>query len=113
MRLHPIIGERICEPLAVSREFIFGALFTAPAVWIHLRIRPTDLKSVTRGELQVIQLGIAAGLSTAVALAPSLWPMIPLAAAGYLVHLAVVSPPAELARAWRRGPSEKKRPTKG
>src|SRR5205807_1305244 len=66
--------------LAVRREFIFGALFTAPAVWIHLRIRPTDLKSVTRGELQVIQLGIAAGLSTAVALAPSLWPMIPLAA---------------------------------
>ena len=99
--------------LAVRQEFILGALFTAPAVWIHLRIQPTDLKSVTRGELQVIQLGIAAGLSTAVALAPSLWPMIPLAAAGYLAHLAVVSPPAELARAWRRGPSRKDRPTKG
>src|SRR5207249_9502879 len=35
--------------LAVRQEFILGALFTAPAVWIHLRIQPTDLKSVTRG----------------------------------------------------------------
>ena len=96
----------------VRPEFLLGALFTVPAVWVQLRVRPDELGSVTRGELQVIQLGIAAGLSTAVALAPSLWPMIPLAAAGYLAHLAVVSPPAELARAWRRGPSGKERPLK-
>jgi len=60
---------------------------------------------VTRGELQVIQLGIAAGLATAVGLAPPLWPLLPIAVAGYLLHLAVVSPPAGLGRAWRKGPA--------
>jgi 1,4-dihydroxy-2-naphthoate octaprenyltransferase len=88
----------------VHPAFLLGAALTAPAVWIHLRIDPTDLKSVTRGELRIIQLGIAAGLSTAVGLAPPLWPLLPIAAVGYLVHLAVVSPPAELGRAWRKGP---------
>ena len=68
---------------------------------------PIDLKSVTRNELRIIQLGIAAGLSTAVGLAPPLWPLLPLAAVGYLTHLAVVAPPAELARAWRKAPRAK------
>ncbi len=85
--------------------FFLGAGLTLPSVWIHLRLRPEDLKSVTRNELRVIQLGIGAGLATAVGLAPPLWPLLPIAAAGYIVHLAVVAPPAELARAWRRAPT--------
>jgi len=79
---------------------------------IHLRTNPTDLESVTRNELRIIQLGIAAGLSTAVGLAPVLWPMLPLAVLGYVAHLAVVSPPAELGRAWRRAPGRKNRTQK-
>lgn len=86
----------------VDRAFLLGFALTIPSVWVHLRIDPKSLESVTRNELRIIQLGIAAGLSTSVVLAPSLWPLVPLAAAGYLAHLAVVSPPAELARAWRR-----------
>ena len=91
----------------VHPAFLLGCALTAPAVWIHLRIDPTDLKSVTRNELRVIQLGVAAGLSSAVVLAPPLWPLLPLAAVGYVAHLAVVSPPAELARAWRKDPAKK------
>src|SRR5256885_1367379 len=86
----------------VHSAFFLGAAFTVPAVWIHLRIDPSELKSVTRNELRVIQLGVAAGLSTAVGLAPPLWPLLPIAAVGYLAHLAVAAPPAELARAWRK-----------
>jgi len=86
----------------VQPTFFLGAAFTVPAVWIHFRIDPTELKSVTRNELRVIQLGVAAGLSTAVGLAPPLWPLLPIAAVGYLAHLAVAAPPAELARAWRK-----------
>lgn len=93
----------------VHPAFLLGCALTIPAVWIHLRTVPTDLKSVTRNELRIIQLGVAAGLTTSVGLAPSLWPLLPLAAIGYLVHLAVVSPPAELARAWRKDPSPKGR----
>src|SRR2546428_10790775 len=89
----------------VHPAFLLGSALTVPAVWIHLRIAPRDLKSVTGGELQVIQLGIAAGLATAVGLAPPLWPLLPIAVAGYLLHLAVVSPPAGLGRAWRKGPA--------
>ncbi len=80
--------------------FALGAAFTLPAVGIHVRVRPRDLASVTRSELRVIQLGIAAGLSVTVALAPTLWPLLPLAALGYAAHLATVAPPPELARAW-------------
>ncbi len=86
----------------VQPAFFLGAAFTMPAVWIHFRINPSDLKSVTQNELRVIQLGVAAGLSTAVGLAPPLWPLLPIAAVGYLAHLAVAAPPAELARAWRK-----------
>lgn len=92
--------------------FLLGSAFTIPAVWIHLRTNPTNLKSVTRSELRIIQLGIAAGLSTSVGLAPLLWPLLPLAAIGYLVHLAVVAPPAELARAWRKDPAPEGRISK-
>src|SRR6267378_1206337 len=91
----------------VHPAFLLGAGLTLVAVWCHVRVNPTDLKSVTRNELRVIQLGIAAGLATAVALAPPLWPMLPLAVLGYFAHLAVVAPPAELARAWRKAPIAK------
>ena len=88
----------------VHPAFLLGTAWTLPAVAIHLRTKADDLESVTRNELRIIQLGIAAGLSTAVGLAPSLWPMLPLAAIGYLAHLAVASPPAALSRAWRKAP---------
>src|SRR2546428_11720054 len=86
----------------VHPAFLLGSALTVPAVWIHLRIAPRDLKSVTGGELQVIQLGVAAGLATAVGLAPPLWPLLPVAALGYLAHLAIAAPPPELARAGRK-----------
>src|SRR6266705_5135096 len=94
--LYAILGA------TVHPAFFLGAAFTVPAVWIHFRIDPSDMKSVTRNELRVIQLGVAAGLSTAVALAPPLWPLLPIAAVGYLAHLAIAAPPAELARDWRK-----------
>ena len=84
--------------------FLLGMAWTLPAVWIHLHTKADELESVTRNELRVIQLGIAAGLSTAVGLAPSLWPLLPIAAVAYLAHLAVASPPAALSRAWRKAP---------
>jgi 1,4-dihydroxy-2-naphthoate polyprenyltransferase len=84
--------------------FLFGMAWTLPAVWIHLHTKADELESVTRNELRVIQLGIAAGLSTAVGLAPFLWPLLPLAVVAYLAHLAVASPPAALSRAWRKAP---------
>ena len=92
--------------LAVTfhHAFFFAAVLTFPTIWYHLRINPTNLESTTRNELRVIQLGIAAGLSTSVLLAPILWPLLPLAALGYFAHLVVVAPPAALARAWRRAP---------
>ena len=98
--------------LTTHPAFLLGFALTLPAVLIHLRTNPTDLESVTRNELRIIQLGIAAGLSTAVGLAPVLWPMLPLAVLGYVAHLAVVSPPAELGRAWRRAPGRKNRTQK-
>jgi len=104
--LYAILG------ILVHPAFLLGAGMTAAATWFHMRIDPSDMKSVTRNELRVIQLGIAGGLSTAVALAPPLWPMLPLAVGGYIAHLAVASPPDELARAWRKAPpgSASKRP---
>jgi 1,4-dihydroxy-2-naphthoate octaprenyltransferase len=98
--------------LTIHPAFWLGFALTLPAIGIHLRTNPTDLESVTRNELRIIQLGIAAGLSTAVGLAPVLWPMLPLAVVGYVAHLAVVSPPAELGRAWRRAPGRKDRSQK-
>src|SRR6266702_7862155 len=89
--------------------FFFAAVLTLPTIWFHLRINPTNLESTTRNELRVIQLGIAAGLSTSVLLAPILWPLLPLAALGYFLHLIVVAPPAALARAWRRAPAPQSR----
>src|SRR3989449_5776365 len=99
--------------VTVHPAFLLGAAFTVPAVLIHFRIEPTDLHSVTRGELRVIQLGVAAGLSTPGRLAPPLWPLLPAAALGYLPHPAVAAPPPALARAWRKvrtAPSGSPRP---
>src|SRR5439155_1521596 len=99
---HRLHGPSRRDRLTTLPAFLLGFALTLPAVLIHLGTNPTDLESVTRNELRIIQLGIAAGLSTAVGLAPVLWPMLPLAVLGYVAHLAVVSPPAELGRAWRR-----------
>ncbi len=87
--------------LAVHPAFLVAGLITAAAAVLHRRLDPTDLRAVTRNELRVIQLGIAAGLSTAIILTPVLWPLLPLAIVGYLAHLAAVAPPPDLARAWR------------
>ncbi len=87
--------------LRVHPAFAIGSGLTLAAVASHARVNPEDLRSVTRRELQVIQLGIAAGLGTAVVLAPPLWPLLPLAAIGYIAHLAAVAPPTDPARAWR------------
>src|SRR3989442_14900747 len=86
----------------VPPAFLLGAAFTVPAVLIHFRIEPTDLHSVTRGELRVIQLGVAAGLSTPVGLAPPVWPLLPAAALGYPAHPAIPAPPPGLAPPWRK-----------
>src|SRR3989442_14497328 len=86
----------------VPPAFLLGAAFTVPAVLIHFRIEPTDLHSVTRGELRVIQLGVAAGLSTAGGLAPPLWALLPGAALGYPPPLSIAAPPPGLARARRK-----------
>src|SRR3990170_2809401 len=85
----------------VHPSFFVGAGLTAVAALLHARVHPRDLRSVTRAELRVIQLGIAAGLVPAAGLAQSLAVLLPLAAIGYLAHLGVVAPPRGLARAWR------------
>ena len=89
----------------VHPAFLLASVLTAGGTVFHFRVVPIDLASVTRTELRVIQLGIAAGLSAAVVLAPPLWPLIPIAIVGYLAHLAAVSPPPHLARAWRASPA--------
>ncbi len=63
----------------------------------HSRLRPRDPTSVTPGELRIIEAGIAGGVGGAIALAPVLWPLAPVAVAGFLLHLRVgaryVTPP--------------------
>ncbi|MGQ0796886.1 MAG: prenyltransferase, partial [Methanobacteriota archaeon] len=99
-------GASIYGALAfVQPAFALGAAFSVAAAVFHALARVENLESVTRNELRIIQLGIAAGLSSAVALAPALWPLGPLAVAGYAAHLWAVAPPAALARAWRRAPA--------
>jgi 1,4-dihydroxy-2-naphthoate octaprenyltransferase len=84
----------------VHLAFLVGVACTVPAAVVHASTRRWDLRSVTWNELKIIQLGIAAGLGSALLLAPALWPLAPIAAAGYVAHLAAASPPAGLARAW-------------
>ena len=88
--------------LAVHPAFLLGAGVSLVATVVHARTDLSRLDSITRNELRVIQLGIAAGLATSVVLAPVLWPLLPLAALGYFAHLRAVAPPAALARAWRK-----------
>lgn len=87
--------------ILVHPAFLAGAGLTALAAVQHAVVRPRDLRSVTRAELRVIQLGIAAGLVPAAGIAPPLAVLLPLAAFGYLAHLVAVAPPKDLARAWR------------
>ncbi len=89
----------------VAPIFLGGAALTAAAAIVHARTDLRSLVSITRNELRVIQLGIAAGLVVSVGLAPPLWPVLPIAALGYYVHLRAVAPPPFLARAWRRAPA--------
>ncbi len=91
--------------LLLHPAFLAGAALTALAALFHARTDPSDLRSVTRNELRVIQLGIAAGLVPAALLAPPLWPLLPIAVLGYFAHLIAVSPPTGLARAWRAAPA--------
>lgn len=88
--------------LLVAPVFLVAAGLTLGAAVVHSRTDLTSLASITRNELRVIQLGIAAGLAASIGLAPILWPLAPLAALGYYAHLRAVAPPAELAHAWRR-----------
>lgn len=88
--------------LVLDPVFAIGAAITAVAAAVHLQTDLGSLVSVTRNELRIIQLGIVAGLAVSVALAPVLWPLLPIAAAGYYAHLHAVAPPPDLARAWRR-----------
>ncbi len=99
-----LAGAALYGALGILRSpvFLVGALLTVFAAAVHARTDLSSLVSVTRNELRIIQLGIAAGLVVGVGLAPILWPLLPLAAAGYYLHLRVVAPPPELRRAWRR-----------
>ncbi len=97
-------GAALYGIVAVERTPILflGSALTVAAAVVHARTDLGNLKSITRNELRVIQLGIAAGLAVSVGLAPVLWPLVPIAALGYAAHLRAVAPPPELARAWRR-----------
>ena len=86
--------------ILVGPAFLAGVGFTLVAAVVHARTDLTSLASITRSELRIIQLGIAAGLGVSMLLVPSLWPLLPVAAAGYVIHLRAVAPPRELARAW-------------
>lgn len=97
-------GAAVYGLLGVLRSpiFLVGSGLTLIAAAVHARTDLRSLFSITRNELRIIQLGIAAGLAVAVGIAPVLWPLMPLAALGYYLHLRAAAPPSELAHAWRR-----------
>jgi 1,4-dihydroxy-2-naphthoate octaprenyltransferase len=113
--LGPTWSRRYATLLAVSAALVYGLLgirtnpafllgtaFSLAAAVVHARTDLGSLVSITRNELRIIQLGIAGGLAVSVAIAPILWPLLPLAALGYFAHLRAVAPPRDLASAWRR-----------
>lgn len=62
----------------VDDAFAIAAVGFALALALHATVTPDDPESVTRAELGVILLGMAAGLVTAAALAPGLtWALVP------------------------------------
>lgn len=62
----------------VDRRFAIAAAGFAAALALHHTVSPDDPASVTRNELGVILLGMAAGLGTSAALAPGLaWALVP------------------------------------
>ncbi len=99
-------GALVYGALGILRDpiFLLGSGLTVVAAMVHARTDLSSLVSITRNELRIIQLGIAAGLAVAVGLAPLLWPLLPLAALGYYVHLRAAAPPPGLSRAWRHAP---------
>lgn len=83
------VGALVLMVLVDGRFAIAAAGFAA-ALGLHASVAPDDPASVTRSELAIILLGMAAGLGTAAALAPVLiWALAP----------AVVLVPIELALA--------------
>lgn len=62
----------------VDGAFVIAAVGFAAALALHCGVAPDDPASVTRAELGVILLGMAAGLGTSAALAPGLvWALLP------------------------------------
>jgi len=75
-----------------GNAFLLAVGASVAGLVAHARIRPRDVASTTRGELRVIQAGVAGGLGTAIVLAPLLWPVAPVALIGYLLHLRIGAP---------------------
>jgi len=85
---YPVAALIAFVVLAVySPLFLPAVAFAALAIAVHRQTLPAVAASVTKNELAVIQLGIATGLSAAVALAPVLLALPVVALAGYIVHL--------------------------
>ena len=72
-----LVGAVVLTAL-VDGRFAIAAVGFAAALALHCGVTPDDPVSVTRAELGVILLGMAAGLGTAAALAPGLaWALVP------------------------------------
>ncbi len=69
-----------------SPLFLPAIPFAVLALIAHARVRPSDPASVTEKELRVIQAGIAAGLTSAVAMEPALFAAPVAATLGYWLH---------------------------
>jgi len=98
-----ILGRKSGKMYTVGYAFTATALFAGLAIWspiflfaipfsvlslaAHVSVHPNDSRNVTKRELTVIQAGIAAGLASAVALAPVLFVVPAGAFLGYVVHL--------------------------
>ena len=72
----------------VDERFAIAAVCFALALVLHASVDPDDPAAVTRAELGVILLGLAAGLGTAAALAPPL---------SFALLAAAILVPAEIA----------------
>lgn len=72
------VAGAIALTALVDSRFLVAAVGFALALALHCAVAPDDPASVTRSELGVIILGMAAGLATSAALAPGLvWALVP------------------------------------
>ena len=72
------VAGAIALTALVDSLFLVAAVGFALALTLHCAVAPDDPASVTRSELGVIVLGMAAGLATSAALAPELiWALVP------------------------------------